>query len=1080
MGGRLPETRKLVHAGSFAALETALWRELACVRATTPLAPLVVLVPTNLLRRHLTATAATRGGCINVHFLTLLDLARKTGEPALAAGGRTPMPKLAGELVARSVCRRTPVGYFASLADCPGFHRALLATIADFKEAGLTPDGLSKAIDGLPSRHTWLAPKLRELQTLWAACEARVADRKLYEPSDLLAAAADAAATDTWLASVAGLFVYGFYDLNALQRRLVSACVVGRPAWALFPFQPDAEAFAYARPTFEWFVGQGFEAVAEHEPKPPLPAELAALQGNLFEPLANEPRDAGDRLRILSAPDEVREVHAIVRSAVAAAREGTTLPRVGILLRQADLYGGLFAEECAAGGLEAYLHSPPPLSASRAGRSLLMLLRLLGSNLLRSDVMDFVTYADIAFDELLGADAEPATADWDKMSIDAGVVKGADEWRRRLATLRRRLEARHGQGVDDDGDDEALARTRKRLASLDAFEHVLEALFAALDGVVRQGSWADVTGSVLEAFKRLVRESDERRAVGEAVAELMRFDVTGEQADVPTVARLAGEVLEAAHGPRAVFGTRGPVVVDLMEGRGLPFDVVHVPGVVEKGFPAPARIDPLLSDRERGCLADVGLALPLKSQRASEERLLFRLAVGAGAERVVLSYPRLDPGSGRDRVPSHFLVRSVEAATGRRCTVDELAKFDGYRRLGGPGFAPGEPADAWREAEYDLAVVQGAVARDEGGELAYLAEVSATFDRALHAEARRWGERRFTEFDGVLASAPALDALAGMLSPGPWHVSATALEQYAACPFRFFLARVLRVEPVEEPEAVQRMSGLDRGRLIHTILYRVLTRARAEGWLPLRREHEERVLDVAREGFAEFEREGVTGFPALWALERESVELELRRFVLDEAAEAEGYVPAHFEVCFGQRPREGEGELGSTEGVVFDLGEGSGQMVLRGKIDRIDVRADGGAARVLDYKTGSLQGAPKGNSFAGGTALQLPLYLRAAQKLLGDCATVEQAAYWYLTERGGHRRIAFDREALEGREGDLIDILRTIASCIGKGQFFAGLAGAPCRNCDYQGVCGAAACATARLKADDPAAEPYQKMREIE
>ena len=266
---------------------------------------------------------------------------------------------------------------------------------------------------------------------------------------------------------------------------------------------------------------------------------------------------------------------------------------------------------------------------------------------------------------------------------------------------------------------------------------------------------------------------------------------------------------------------------------------------------------------------------------------------------------------------------------------------------------------------------------------------------------------------------------------------------------------------------------------IHRILYRALRRARAEGWLPLTLDAEDRLLEVAREELDAFAREGLAGLPVLWELERDGMELELRRFVLDEASEHGAYVPAHFEVCFGQRPRGDEGEVGSPEGVLFDLGD-AGAVLLRGKIDRIDLRADGQAARVLDYKTGSSSGAPKGDSFAGGTALQLPLYLRAAEKLLGEATAVEQAAYWYLTERGGHKRVVFSREALDDKSGDLTAILTTIAEGIAEGRFFVGLGDPPCRNCDCRAVCGTAVHAVARRKADDPAAQPYQQMREIE
>ena len=1067
MGRKGDSKRVVVHAGSYAALEGALWRELADVRAAEPLAPVVVVVPTNLLRRHLTAQAAARGGHINVHFLTLLDLARRLGEGPLLRGGRAPVPAFGDEVIAGAVCRTTPCGYFASLADRPGFHRALLATITDFKEGGHTPADVTAALGRLAKGHRWLVPRLESLQRLWAAYESRLRELALCDRADLFASAAQAARPSAWLGGVAAALIYGFYDFNELQRRLLAAVAEGRRACALLPFEPESEAFAFAKPTFEWLAEQGFQP--RHEPEPPRPAELGALQDGLFEAVPGAAREAGQRLRIVSAADEVREVHAVLRSAVHAAGEGTPLTRMGVLLHRTQDYAALVAEACEVGGLAAYHHAPPPLSASRAGRSLLLLLRLWGSEFPRADVMDFAGYADIPFEALVSGEDAAEPADWDLLSRDAGVVKGVEQWRRNLARFRRRLAG--------DADEDETARPR--LAALDGLVEFLDALFDGLASPPPATAWATLTGSALAIYRRFVRDSAERRAVEEVVAELSALDAAGEPADPASLMSLAREALESRRPRGTTFGTAGPAVVDLMEGRGLPFDVVFMPGMVEKGFPAAPPIDPLLSDRERAPLCQAGLRLPMKSLRAWEERLLFRLAVGAAREQVVLSYPRLDPASGRERVPSHFLLRAVEAATGQRCDYARLPAFAGFERVAGPSYAPADPERAWHAAGYDLAVVQRAVASRSGGEVGYLASVSATFAAALRAEQRRWGERRFTEYDGVLASAAARAALAERLGPMPWPMSATALESYASCPFRYFLERVLGLAPLAEPEAVRRLTALDRGSLLHTILHHALTRARAEGWLPLRPDDQERVLATARADLDRFEAEGLTGLAPLWRLERDGLELELRRFVLDEASEREGYVPAHFEACFGLRPRHGEGELGSSDGVRFDLAEGL-SVCVRGRIDRIDVRPSDGSARVLDYKTGSASGAPKAESFAGGSALQLPIYLHAAQALLGDAATADLAAYRYITERGGYRTVGFSRGTLEARADELTAILSTIASGIKSGRFFAGLSGDGCRFCDHKAVCGAGAGLTARLKADDAAAGAYLAMREIE
>ena len=1051
--------RVLFHSGSFVALEEALWREVAAVRADDALAPVVVLVPTSLLRRHLTVAAADHGGQLNVHFLTLADVARHLGEATLAAAGRSPLPRLADVLVARSVCRQTDCGSFAAIAHKPGFHRALLAIVQDFGEAGHSVGDLARCLDGSRWSQSSLLAKLRDLHRLWAAYEQRLAELALYDESGLLAAAAQAAPRDPWLERAAAIFVYGFYDLNVLQRRLVAACTARRRARVFFPCEPEAEAFRYARPTFEWFQEVGFEPVGE-EGATGRPAELSALAAGLFGPLRDVPGPAGERLRILAAPDETREVRAILRSVVAAARDGVALDRVGVLVRHSDTYAPLFAEECEAGGLDAYHHQPPPLASTRAGRSLLMLLRLTGSDLARADVMDFVTYADIPFD------GEPGVADWDLLSIQAGIVKGRASWQERLDAL--------GQKLENEPDEPT--RAAELLATLAGLRAFLGRFFAAIEGIPTEGTWAEVVAAVLDVFSRFVRASVERQAVVDTVAPLAALDATGERAEWGLVAQLAREALDGRRPRRARFGTSGPAVVGVMEARGLPFDVVCVPGLVEKGFPAAPATGPLLSDAERADLGKAGLHLPLKSTRAAEEQLLFRLAVGAASHRVVLTLPRLESGTGRERVPSHFLLRAVEAVTGKRCGYRGLETFAGYERIPASAFGPQRPELAWRDAEYDLAATHQAIARGSGAELGYLARISPTFASAVDAERCRWGESRFTEYDGVLASRAALDALADRVGPPPWRVRATDLERYAACPFRYFLSRVLGVEPLEEPETVQRLSGLDRGRLMHDILCDALREARDAGHLPISADDEERILEVAQRIFARFEQAGLVGTRALWDLDRDALLLDLRRFVADEANAPEPYVPAHFEVSFGAGAPDAEGELYGPEGVVLDLGGGESVRIV-GRIDRIDVTADGTHARVVDYKTG--KAGFKGNALSGGTTLQLPLYIEAAEQLLGG-AEVDQAAYRFVTARGDYKTAAFTREALAQRRDDLLGILRTIVQGIRTGRFFAGLGNAPCRNCDFGLICGNAVDATTRRKLDDPAAQDYLAMRDVE
>ena len=90
-------------------------------------------------------------------------------------------------------------------------------------------------------------------------------------------------------------------------------------------------------------------------------------------------------------------------------------------------------------------------------------------------------------------------------------------------------------------------------------------------------------------------------------------------------------------------------------------------------------------------------------------------------------------------------------------------------------------------------------------------------ERALAARLRR-NAQTFTEYDGVINL--------GDEQVAPEHWSASALQRYATCPYRYFLGNVLRLNAVSEPGDDAEISPLERGSLIHRILERWV-----RGWL---------------------------------------------------------------------------------------------------------------------------------------------------------------------------------------------------------------------------------------------------------
>jgi ATP-dependent helicase/nuclease subunit B len=130
--------------------------------------------------------------------------------------------------------------------------------------------------------------------------------------------------------------------------------------------------------------------------------------------------------------------------------------------------------------------------------------------------------------------------------------------------------------------------------------------------------------------------------VVEAVTALAELDKFESPVSFETFAEFCQKAIDSKRESTGKFRGGGIFFGDVMSTRGLSFDFVVVLGMVEKSFPRIIREDPLLLDEERA-----PLGLPLKRAGYEEEHLLFDLACGTARDRLVLSYPRLDPATAR-------------------------------------------------------------------------------------------------------------------------------------------------------------------------------------------------------------------------------------------------------------------------------------------------------------------------------------------------------------------------------------------------------------------------------------------------
>ena len=412
-----------------------------------------------------------------------------------------------------------------------------------------------------------------------------------------------------------------------------------------------------------------------------------------------------------------------------------------------------------------------------------------------------------------------------------------------------------------------------------------------------------------------------------------------------------------------------------------------LPGWNEAVFPSLPEPGPLLTEAEREILAGQNVPIGLgRRQQIGHEHYYAYIACTRARERLVITCAVRD-GEGQPLYPSPFLER-VKQITG----VEEET-FDG--------------TGDWRESEHvcELAapVLRAQTAPDREPALVQLGELPALAPLVL-----KWRQVRES------SEAPRLSPrVAEGIYGRELRSSVSGLEDFAACPFKFFTARGLRLQERREFQFDDR----DKGSFQHEVLREFHRRIRESGrrWRDLSpAQARELAVAIGREllpdfGGGRFLAGGAARFTGEFLIER------LGRLVatLVEWMPQYEFDPERVEISFGL---ERDGLPAWRIGLPDDRA-----LLLRGRIDRVDLcRADSGVvlAVVMDYKSSPRALNP--TKLHHGLELQLLSYLRVLRHLAGPeplfgAQRLSPAGVFYVPLNGGAGRPGATRtEVLDG------------------------------------------------------------------
>lgn len=1089
----ISEKKQLFTGPFFPFLENGLFQTIKEIQEADPLEPVIVIVPSMIMASYLKRRIRAGG----VYFYNFKTFAEKMSDNHFEKQGISMVPLQGEETLARAAMGKViksndPLFRFTS---GKGFLRVFMALLKDFRQGGFD------TFSDIPSI-------VRQLQLYGALSEGEINpdyipaiikllqefrkgfSKRFYDIEDSIIQASKTAEKFSRIMGSRELILYGFYRLDEAQRKLTGE--LGKHI-NLSVFLPYLKNNGSVRETQEWLTDRGFSTVdltsknrhiSRDKTSPINNLEKLKISHYTGNYLNFSQQEDDNSFEILSCPGEYEETVEIARYIYQlAARQNLKFEDMAVILWKPERYGSVLRQVFKANGIPYYYHDGFPPDETPSGKSMKLLLSLIGGNLPRFEVIELATMGMMNLEHIISDNVHSIPSEWDRISRDAGITEGNDIWQQRLKRYKFRLEKRISR-MEEDESERKLLSDKKETENLLEFINILH---INLSHFKDSDSWSSFVQQLLKLFRDFIIKDEYTDLTISAIKKLEELDNLQNSVNLADFKTTIIDLLESNLIREGRFADGCVHIFNSRTAAGLTFPVIFVPGMISGELPAAPSENPLFPDRDREIfnkLLDWGGKLALRKSLADEDPLLFSMLIGCCLSKLVVTFPRILSGDESPAVPSSYILDIGKVLTGSDIFYRDIHQIPGFDFIKKRFTRLLSPQVAMDEGEFIETYVRAGKDKKEQEILAVLESFYPRFKSGINLYRNRRNKKIFTSFDGIINDENLLGGLKKLMEENLTISSPTHIEKYFLCPYRFFLERVIGIQQMEAPEEIKKISGLERGKLYHHIFCEFFRRLEEKGLIPLSGEMLEIYLDtigkIAEEAIENTAEMGITGSGLSWFQEQVDLLDGIRKFVENEIENSMG-IPTHFEVGFGKMPGEKmEDEPENLPGLELHNGT---CFHYRGRIDRIDVEPETKSCIVIDYKTGSNKNY-KADSLMGGRQMQLPLYLSSACSLLpqyGDLAS-SRALYYFATNRGAFRKLEFSGRSLLARQNDIKDLVTGALEESARGLFipYPGSNGENCEFCDFKSICPSDIAKIFDLKKDDPEAVRFRDLKTIE
>ncbi len=908
--------------------------------------------------------------------------------------------------ICKSLLNQNELKKLNTFIESSGAQSSILSLIDEWQRSGYTAADIIKSIQKINSD----IDHRKELAQIYAAYEKAVEELKCLDHHGLVFKLIEALKKNKeaiWLSDF--IVVDGFDRLNTLQIDLLKALAEHTEKLLI--------SFDYAEPTDSLFEEYAWKRRSYEQ--------IKNLLGKIFEfkSVINTVDNQKGKIETFVATDRLAEMSTIAAKVKAAIIKDNLHPEdIVITARNLSPYKSAIEAAFQDAEIAYYVDEPIALITLPIIRFLLNLLSLASEDFSRRQIIDCLRspYFKLGALGLSAENVEPLN----DISLQAKIVAGQSQWQKALQKTPQLL-----KGID----------------KLFAFANNVNDLSASSDAIAYVSVVEDLIDQVLDLsslgddrepfliWKQKEALAQFRRQLAILIQEEEIWKKLKQDNKTISLYERLKELVERANFANASDNTNKVLVTSAELVPNQQYKQIYLAGLLEGEFPAIKINNGFLTAQEIEQWREINVSIYNPRMESGFEYALFASLINRASNKIILSYPLVDIASSKNEfLPSFFL-------SGLNIMTDDKQ----YEAM---SFA--EPEIVFNSMRNVLLYNfwQG----NNGTTVSASVEPSlASFMEQLQEKlgfARiRSKQLKDTPVNGYLVDHVAATTVKINL-PSYWNAS--YLNDYGKCPFNFWLNRMLKITPHEEPLAG--LSIQDRGTFYHKALELFFKTVISN---KLSMTAEKSVLDVhfnkaIEEALTWLEEQNWFRPDEFWPQQKNELVFRLQNFFAIEyerfLVEDGQYEPFLVEAAFG--PDEQYPPL-----VLQQNGK---EIKIRGKIDRIDIKTDsaGRRVRVVDYKSGSTYISR--DDFESGRNLQLPLYALAIEKSI--IPGVKTSNYQYVSIGTG-KLLSGKRQEESDVQNDLSILKEKIFAFVDqieKGDFSIRPSNDKvCTTCVHQRVC---------------------------